>query len=80
MSFRFDITKTTEVACELIRREGGVMNIMKMNKLVYALDRLPIQRRGIPVVGDTFVGSRASWMNELGTTLHCNFRESNKKR
>jgi hypothetical protein len=54
MSFRFDITKATEVACDLIRREGGVMNIMKMVKLVYALDRLSIQRRGIPVVGGTY--------------------------
>ena len=54
MSFRFDITKATEVACDLIRREGGVMNIMKMIKLVYALDRLSIQRRGIPVVGGTY--------------------------
>ena len=54
MSFRFDITKATEVACDLIRREGGVMNVMKMIKLVYALDRLSIQRRGIPVVGGTY--------------------------
>ncbi len=54
MSFRFDITKATEVACDLIRREGGVMNIMKMIKLVYALDRLSIQRRRIPVVGGTY--------------------------
>ena len=54
MSFRFDITKATEVACDLIRREGGAMNIMKLIKLVYALDRLSIQRRGIPIVGGTY--------------------------
>ena len=54
MSFPFDITKATEVACDLIRREGGGMNIMKLIKLVYALDRLSIQRRGIPVVGGTY--------------------------
>ena len=54
MSFKFDIAKATEVACEFIRREGGVMNIMKMIKLVYALDRLSIQRRGIVVVGGTY--------------------------
>lgn len=54
MSFRFDITKATEVVCDLLRREGGAMNIMKLIKLVYALDRLSIQRRGIPVVGGTY--------------------------
>ncbi|MCX7045995.1 MAG: Panacea domain-containing protein [Candidatus Sumerlaeota bacterium] len=30
------------------------MNIMKLVKLVYLLDRLSIQRRGIPVVGGTY--------------------------
>jgi uncharacterized phage-associated protein len=54
MHFRFDIIKATEVACDMIRREGGAMNIMKLVKLVYALDRLSIQRRGIPVVGGTY--------------------------
>lgn len=36
MSFRFDITKATQVVIG-IRREGGVMNIMKMIKLVLSL-------------------------------------------
>lgn len=54
MGFRFDSTKATEVACDFLRLEGGVMNIMKMVKLVYALDRLSIQRRGIPVVGGAY--------------------------
>jgi hypothetical protein len=40
VNFRFDITKATEVACQLLKREGGSINIMKLVKLVYLLDRL----------------------------------------
>lgn len=54
MNFRFDITKATEVACEFLKREGGTINIMKLIKLVYLLDRLSVARRGIPVVGGAY--------------------------
>ena len=54
MNFPFDAIKVTEVACLFIRREGGSMNVMKLVKLVYLLDRLSIARRGIPVVGGTY--------------------------
>jgi hypothetical protein len=53
-SFQLDTTKASELACDFIRREGGAMNIMNLIKLVYALDRLSIQRRCIPVVGGTY--------------------------
>src|SRR5258706_13297651 len=54
MNFRFDVTKATEVACEFLQREGGSINIMKLVKLVYLLDRLSVARRGIPVVGGSY--------------------------
>jgi len=54
VNFRFDITKATEVACQLLKREGGSINIMKLVKLVYLLDRLSVARRGIPVVGGAY--------------------------
>ncbi|MEK7677160.1 MAG: Panacea domain-containing protein [Verrucomicrobiota bacterium] len=54
MNFRFDITKATEVACQFVKREGGAINIMKLVKLVYLLDRLSLARRGIPVVGGAY--------------------------
>jgi hypothetical protein len=54
VSFRFDITKATEVACQFIKREGGSIKIMKLVELVYLLDRLSLARRGIPVVGGTY--------------------------
>ncbi len=54
MNFRFDVTKATEVACEFLQREGGSINIMKLVKLVYLLDRLSVARRGIPVVGGAY--------------------------
>ena len=34
------------------------MNIMKLVKLVYLLDRLSIQRRGLPVVGGAYFSMR----------------------
>jgi len=54
VSLRFDIKKATEVACQFLKREGGTINIMKLVKLVYLLDRLSVARRGIPVVGGTY--------------------------
>jgi len=54
VNFRFDVTKATEVACQLLKREGGSINIMKLVKLVYLLDRLSVARRGIPVVGGAY--------------------------
>jgi len=54
VNFRFDITKATEVAGQFLKREGGSINIMKLVKLVYLLDRLSLARRGIPVVGGAY--------------------------
>jgi hypothetical protein len=54
VNFRFDITKATEAACQFVQREGGTINIMKLVKLIYLLDRLSLARRGVPVVGGTY--------------------------
>ncbi len=54
MNFRFDITKATEGACQFLKREGGSINIMKLVKLIYLLDRLSLARRGLPVVGGAY--------------------------
>lgn len=58
MNFRFQIGKVTEVASELLQRAGGELNIMKLVKLVYLLDRLSLDRRGIPVVGGDYLSMR----------------------
>jgi hypothetical protein len=54
VSFRFDVTKATEAAAQFLRKEGGTMNIMKLVKLVYLLDRASMARRGVPVVGGAY--------------------------
>src|SRR5438105_12462602 len=54
VSFRFDVTKATEVAGQFLRKEGGLINIMKLVKLVYLLDRSSVARRGVPVVGGAY--------------------------
>ncbi len=58
MNFRFDICKATEACCEFLQRAGGRINIMKLAKLTYLLDRLSLDRRGIPVVGGDYLSMR----------------------
>ncbi len=58
MNFRFQIGKATEAACEFLDRAGGQLNIMKLVKLLYLLDRLSLDRRGIPVVGGDYLSMR----------------------
>ncbi len=58
MNFRFQIGKATEASCELLQRAGGQLNIMKLVKLLYLLDRLSIDRRNIPVVGGDYLSMR----------------------
>ena len=58
MNFRFHIGKATETAGAFLHRAGGTLNIMKLVKLVYLLDRLSLDRRGIPVVGGDYLSMR----------------------
>jgi uncharacterized phage-associated protein len=58
MTFRFNSRKATQVASQFINLEGGALNVMKLVKLVYLLDRLSVARRGIPVVGGVYYSMR----------------------
>lgn len=58
MNFPFDSNKATEVACRLTKLESGRINVLKLVKLIYLLDRLSIQRRSIPVVGGAYFSMR----------------------
>lgn len=58
MYFPFNATKAAEVAAELILRSGGRINVMKLVKLVYLLDRLSISKRGIPVLGGFYLSMK----------------------
>jgi len=58
MNFSFHTGKATETACEFLGRAGGQINVMKLVKLVYLLDRLSLDRRGIPVVGGDYLSMR----------------------
>jgi hypothetical protein len=57
-SFPFEQEKATEVAARFISLSGGAINIMKLVKLVYLLDRESIARRGVPVVGGVYLSMR----------------------
>ena len=54
MTFKFNTRKATEAASLFIKKEGGTLNVMKLVKLIYLLDRLSIASRGIPVVGGVY--------------------------
>ena len=58
MNFRFNIAKATEAACLLLEKSGGQINIMKLVKLMYLLDRLSLDRRGVPVTGGDYLSMR----------------------
>jgi uncharacterized phage-associated protein len=58
MNFRFHISKATEAACLFLEFGGGRMNIMKLVKLLYLLDRLSLDRRGVPVTGGDYLSMR----------------------
>jgi hypothetical protein len=53
MNFRFNIGKATAAGCLFLERAGGRVNIMKLVKLMYLLDRLSLDRRGVPMAGVT---------------------------
>jgi len=58
MNSYFDLPKATEAAIKFIHKEGGSINIMKLIKLVYLLDRASIETRGMPVVGGIYFSMR----------------------
>ena len=57
-SFPFDGQKATEVSARFIALSGRRINILKLVKLVYLLDRESIARRGVPVVGGAYLSMR----------------------
>jgi uncharacterized phage-associated protein len=59
VNYRFNSIKATQVAAWFIEHEPGrSLNVMKLIKLVYLLDRLSISRRGVPVVGGVYYSMR----------------------
>ena len=54
MNFQFDARKATQVAGVFIKSEGGELNVMKLVKLAYLLDRLSLIRRSLPVLGGDY--------------------------
>jgi len=58
MNFNFNTAKATEAACEFLHRAGGQINVMKLVKLAYLLDRRSLDERGIPVIGGDYLSMR----------------------
>jgi hypothetical protein len=58
MGFPFDQQKATEVATQFLKLEKGSINVMKLVKLIYLLDRESIRQRGIPVIGGAYLSMK----------------------
>ncbi len=58
MNFRFDALKATQVVGEFLRLAGGEIDVLKLVKLAYLLDRVSLQRRGVPVLGGSYYSMR----------------------
>jgi hypothetical protein len=55
-----NLSKATEAACLFLERDGGQMNIMKLVKLMYLLDRLSLDQRNAPISGGDYLSMRNS--------------------
>ena len=69
MSFPFQTTKATEVAAAFLQKAGGSINILKLVKLIYLLDRKSIDERGIAVVGGLYFSMKNGPMTSEVRTL-----------
>lgn len=54
MNFSFDAAKATQAVAEFLRLAGGEMDVLKLVKLAYLLDRTSLIRRGFPVLGGNY--------------------------
>jgi hypothetical protein len=54
MGFPFNTPKGTDAAARFAELAGGSINVLKLSKLAYLLDRMAIERRGIPVMGGAY--------------------------
>jgi hypothetical protein len=54
VGFAFDTSKGSEAAARFAELAGGAINVLKLSKLTYLLDRLAIERRGVPVMGGSY--------------------------
>jgi len=55
ITFKFNETKTTQVAAIFIKKHGGVLNYTKLIKLLYITDREALSRWERPLTGDSYV-------------------------
>ena len=51
----FDERKTAQAAALLLFKAGGRLPLLKLMKLIYLSERLPLQRYGDSITGDQFV-------------------------
>jgi uncharacterized phage-associated protein len=58
ISFKFNETKTTQIAALFIKKHGGTLNYTKLIKLLYLTDREALSRWERPLTGDSYVSMR----------------------
>lgn len=55
MNPRYNEEKATQIACYIIKKRGGKINILKLMKLMYLIDRETLLRWGWSLTGDAYV-------------------------
>lgn len=65
----FDVRKAARVAAFFAKMEGGVINILKLVKLIYLADRESMDQRDHPITGDDLRAMKFGPMNSV--TLDC---------
>lgn len=51
----FSTRKAAQVTAYFALKAGGAINILKATKLVYLADRLSLERKDFPIIGDVYV-------------------------
>lgn len=58
MKLRFNQEKATQIACLLLKKNGGRMAHLKLMKLMYLIDRKSLLRWGWSMTGDKYVSMK----------------------
>lgn len=67
--FDFNERKAAAAAAVLLKRASGRMEYIKLLKLLYVAERESLRRRGVPIVGDTYLSMKRGPVMETVYTL-----------
>lgn len=54
MDLKYDEKKTIQIVAQLLKKGGGSMDMLRLTKLMYLIDREALLRWGMPLTGDDY--------------------------